>query len=168
MVLSRLLGCILCGSQEKQASQDSPPTPYEIEGKPPQTTTNSQDSFASDPDLTKIDILGSKDVFISEQSSSPLSRPNRALVVASKRCYDIVDSHPFPSLEHDREVIISNKAVGLNPIDWKSVDYNFCLPEFPWITGREMAGVVEAVGPNVKDLKIGDRVWTSTSMFLSN
>ncbi|KAB5549630.1 hypothetical protein GE09DRAFT_1223451 [Coniochaeta sp. 2T2.1] len=29
----------------------------------------------------------------------------------------------------------------LNHIDWKSVEYNFCLPELPWVTGREMAGV---------------------------
>lgn len=57
--------------------------------------------------------------------------------------------------------MIRNYAVGLNPIDWKSVDYNFCLPAFPWVTGREMAGVVERVGSEVKGCKVGDRVWTS-------
>jgi NADPH:quinone reductase-like Zn-dependent oxidoreductase len=57
--------------------------------------------------------------------------------------------------------VISNHATGLNPIDYKSVDYNFCLPEFPWVTGREMAGVVEAVGSAVTDVKVGDHVWTS-------
>ncbi|EHL03149.1 putative protein TOXD [Glarea lozoyensis 74030] len=88
-------------------------------------------------------------------------RTNRAFVVASKGTYGFQDD-PFPEMEHDQEIIISNRATGLNPIDYKSVDYNFCLPSFPWITGREMAGVVEAVGSGVKDIKVGDHVWTST------
>jgi NADPH:quinone reductase-like Zn-dependent oxidoreductase len=81
--------------------------------------------------------------------------------VCGKHTYALVDDHPFPSLESDDEIVISTRAVGLNPIDWKSVDYNFCLPAFPWVTGREMAGIVEAVGSNVRDFKVGDRVWTS-------
>jgi NADPH:quinone reductase-like Zn-dependent oxidoreductase len=81
--------------------------------------------------------------------------------VSAKYKYALVEEHPFPSLETDDEIIISTRAVGLNPIDWKSVDYNFCLPAFPWVTGREMAGIVEAVGANVHDFKVGDRVWTS-------
>lgn len=87
--------------------------------------------------------------------------PNCALVVADKGRYEIHESYPFPALNHEREVIIRTHAVGLNPIDWKSVDYGFCLPEFPWITGREMAGVVEHVGSEVTDFHVGQRVWTS-------
>jgi NADPH:quinone reductase-like Zn-dependent oxidoreductase len=58
--------------------------------------------------------------------------------------------------------MIKPHAVGLNPIDWKSVSYNFCLPSFPWITGREAAGTVVNVHPSVTHIKEGDRVWTST------
>ncbi|KAH8700225.1 chaperonin 10-like protein, partial [Talaromyces proteolyticus] len=87
---------------------------------------------------------------------------NRALVVSEKRTYKIVNDIPYPVLKSADEIIISNRAVGLNPIDWKSVEFNFCLPEFPWITGREVAGVVKAIGANVKELKVGDRVWAST------
>lgn len=93
-----------------------------------------------------------------------LPEVNRALVVVGKRTYDIIDNYPYPRLESEDEVIISNCAVGLNPIDWKSVDFNFCLPEYPWITGREMAGVITAVGKNVTDFNVGDRVWTSQSL----
>ncbi|KAK5681100.1 hypothetical protein LTS10_006861 [Elasticomyces elasticus] len=50
----------------------------------------------------------------------------------------------------------------LNPIDYKSVDYNFCMPSFPWIGGREVAGIAEEVGSNVRAFKVGDRVWAST------
>jgi NADPH:quinone reductase-like Zn-dependent oxidoreductase len=69
---------------------------------------------------------------------------------------------------HEKEVVISNHATGLNPIDYKSVDYNFGLPQFPWVTGREMAGKVEAAGPEVTDLKVGDHVWASTFTINSN
>lgn len=88
-------------------------------------------------------------------------RTNRALAVVEKGRYEILESYPFPTLRHEGEVVIRTHAVGLNPIDWKSVDYGFCLPEFPWITGREMAGVVEQVGSDVTDFHVGQRVWTS-------
>jgi NADPH:quinone reductase-like Zn-dependent oxidoreductase len=81
--------------------------------------------------------------------------------VVAKGQYEINDLCPFPTMNSDTEVIIRAVSVGLNPIDWKSVDYGFCLPEFPWITGREMAGVIEQVGSAVTDLKVGQRVWTS-------
>ena len=56
----------------------------------------------------------------------------RALVVASKGQYEIKHDFPMPHVG-DNEVMIRNHYVGLNPIDWKSVDYNFCLPAFPWV-----------------------------------
>ncbi|KAK5027914.1 hypothetical protein LTS07_006790 [Exophiala sideris] len=86
----------------------------------------------------------------------------KALVVVRKGEYELIDTHAFPTLMNEEEVVIRNLATGLNPIDWKSVDYNFCLPAFPWVTGREMAGVVEKVGSQVTTCKAGDRVWTST------
>jgi hypothetical protein len=92
-----------------------------------------------------------------------MPKVNRALIVSARKTYSIVEHYPYPNLDHGDDVIISNCAVGLNPIDWKSVDFNFCLPEYPWITGREMSGVVDAVGANVKECKVGDRVWTSQS-----
>jgi len=46
------------------------------------------------------------------------------------------------------------------------VDYNFCMPSFPWINGRELAGVVEKVGADVTGFKVGDRVWASMSSLI--
>ncbi|KAK6064974.1 zinc-binding dehydrogenase [Seiridium cupressi] len=85
----------------------------------------------------------------------------KALVVADKGKYEIRHDFPMP-IVHDDEVMIRGHYVGLNPIDWKSVDYNFCLPEFPWVTGREMSGVVAQMGKNVSGFHQGERVWTST------
>jgi len=148
----RFLGCFLCG--DKKDVNDLPPaTPVEfaIEGKNPQ---KSDDSFDSEPESTKDEEKTTLTLEV-----QPI-RKNRVLVVASKGTYGFADE-PFPELAHDKEVVISNRATGLNPIDYKSVDYNFCLPEFPWVTGREMAGVVEEVGSGVTDVKVGDHVWTS-------
>lgn len=56
----------------------------------------------------------------------------KALVVARKGEYEIRHDFPMPAVGDD-EIMIRGHYVGLNPIDWKSVDYNFCLPEFPWV-----------------------------------
>lgn len=55
------------------------------------------------------------------------------------------------------EVLVRNTAVGLNYVDTyhRRGLYPVTLPT---VLGREGAGVVEAVGRRVKDLKVGDRV----------
>lgn len=160
MGLSKLLGC-LCGKHEEEHSQPAVPVQYAsaIEGKNPKhphSPADSEDSFDSDAEFTKEKGL----VRIPEPVLSIEKKKNRALIVASKGTYDLVHEE-FPEMAHEKEVVIRNMATGLNPIDFKSVDYNFCLPEFPWITGREMAGVVEEMGEGVEGLRVGDRVWTS-------
>jgi NADPH:quinone reductase-like Zn-dependent oxidoreductase len=56
--------------------------------------------------------------------------------------YILVDDWPLPRLEKSNEVLIRIKAIGLNPIDWKSVDYGFAIPSFPAVNGRDLAGEV--------------------------
>lgn len=96
-------------------------------------------------------------------SGIELAQTQSALLVTADRSYKIVADFPVPQTLAPHEVMIRNHATGLNHIDWKSVDYNFCLPELPWITGREMAGVVERVGADVTRYRPGDKVWTSES-----
>ena len=55
------------------------------------------------------------------------------------------------------QVRVRNTAVGLNFIDTYQRSGLYPMP-MPLILGSEGAGVVEAVGPKVKDLKVGDRV----------
>lgn len=92
----------------------------------------------------------------------PPTFTQRALIVNHERKYELRSDFATPAYLAEHEVKIRTCAVGLNQIDYKSVDYNFCLPQLPWITGREMAGVVEEVGSAVSHLKPGQRVWTST------
>jgi NADPH:quinone reductase-like Zn-dependent oxidoreductase len=155
-----LLKCLCCFKRQQR---------QQVESKYSSLQTSEIQSQRSEDDLYKSQRHVSArqispDSLLSTQKSRPKTgrSSNRALVVTRKGTYAIVDNILMPTLNSDDEIIIATRAVGLNPIDWKSVDYDFCLPSFPWITGRETAGVVEAVGTDVKDIKVGDRVWTST------
>jgi NADPH2:quinone reductase len=55
------------------------------------------------------------------------------------------------------EVRVRNTAIGLNYIDTYHRSGLYPMP-LPMTLGSEGAGVVEAVGPRVKDFKVGDRV----------
>ena len=55
------------------------------------------------------------------------------------------------------EVRVRNSAIGLNFIDTYQRSGLYPLP-LPFTLGSEGAGVVEAVGPRVKEFKVGDRV----------
>lgn len=57
------------------------------------------------------------------------------------------------------EVMIKITATAINPVDWKMHDYDRFLDKYPAILGSDAAGVVAATGSNVKDIKVGDRVF---------
>ncbi|KAH8652084.1 chaperonin 10-like protein [Xylariales sp. PMI_506] len=125
-----------------------------------------QPTMLSVPDLRKEVAAAAVKISVTELPQVPAQQPatfsQRALIVNHERKYELVGDFRTPARLAEHEVKIRTCAVGLNQIDYKSVDYNFCLPQFPWITGREMAGVVEEVGSAVQHLKPGQRVWTST------
>jgi NADPH2:quinone reductase len=56
------------------------------------------------------------------------------------------------------EVRLRQRAVGLNYIDIYHRTGLYKLEALPAVIGMEGAGVVEAVGPDVGDIKVGDRV----------
>jgi NADPH:quinone reductase-like Zn-dependent oxidoreductase len=70
------------------------------------------------------------------------------------------DNVPEPQVSGDT-VLIAAAAASLNPIDWKmrsgKRQKDFPL-SFPAILGRDVSGVVQAVGANVKHFRPGDRV----------
>jgi NADPH:quinone reductase-like Zn-dependent oxidoreductase len=72
----------------------------------------------------------------------------------------IEDNVPEPQTSGST-VLIAAAAASVNPIDWKirsgARQKDFPL-QFPAILGRDVSGIVRAVGPNVKHFKSGDRV----------
>lgn len=64
---------------------------------------------------------------------------------------------PVPS---EGKVVVALKAAGVNPVETyvRSGRYPR-VPPLPWVPGSDAAGVVESVGPGVKGLKAGDRVY---------
>ena len=64
---------------------------------------------------------------------------------------------PMPKADPDR-VVIRNKAVAINPVDWKIQDYGAFVKVWPNVLGTDVAGDVVEVGENVKNFKKGDRV----------
>ena len=70
------------------------------------------------------------------------------------------DDVPDPQISGDT-VLIAATAASVNPIDWKmrsgARQKDFPL-SFPAILGRDVSGVVRAVGANVKHFKPGERV----------
>ncbi|KAL7273532.1 hypothetical protein RUND412_003612 [Rhizina undulata] len=56
------------------------------------------------------------------------------------------------------QVLVKVVSAGVNPVDWKIIKYGFPIGKLPTVLGTEVAGVVEKVGDQVKDFKVGDRV----------
>src|SRR5215470_15801357 len=64
------------------------------------------------------------------------------------------------------EVLIRARAASVNPIDWKfRAGYlkDFVPLSFPFIPGRDVSGVVEAVGNAVAKMTTGDEVYALTN-----
>ena len=75
------------------------------------------------------------------------------------------DNVPDPQVSGET-VLIASAATSVNPIDWKvrsgARQKDFPL-SFPAILGRDVSGIVRAVGANVKHFKSGDRVFALTN-----
>ncbi|XP_028801606.1 chloroplast envelope quinone oxidoreductase homolog [Neltuma alba] len=67
---------------------------------------------------------------------------------------------PVPT-PNQNEVLLKVEATSLNPVDWK-IQKGMLRPllprKFPYIPGTDIAGEVVEVGPQVKDVKVGDKV----------
>jgi NADPH:quinone reductase-like Zn-dependent oxidoreductase len=57
------------------------------------------------------------------------------------------------------DVLIKVYASGVNPIDWKARE-GFTKHSLPFIPGWDVSGVVEETGPDVKNFKKGDEVYS--------
>lgn len=67
--------------------------------------------------------------------------------------------HRNLSAPKPNEVAIKITATAINPVDWKIRDSDTFLNGYPAVLGSEAAGNIAAVGSDVKDFQVGDRVF---------
>lgn len=66
---------------------------------------------------------------------------------------------PTPDLR-EGQLLVRVQACALNPVDYKIRKGLLGLPfQFPLVPGYDVSGIVEALGPGVKDLEVGDEVF---------
>jgi NADPH:quinone reductase-like Zn-dependent oxidoreductase len=64
---------------------------------------------------------------------------------------------PKPKPLPDR-VVIRQQVIALNSLDYKQRDFGILISRWPHMLGIEGAGVIEAMGSDVSDLRSGDEV----------
>ncbi|MDB6068013.1 MAG: Alcohol dehydrogenase zinc-binding domain protein [Pedosphaera sp.] len=57
------------------------------------------------------------------------------------------------------EILVRVHAAGVNPVDWKIREGHLGKFPLPQILGIDFSGVVESLGPDVKDFRVGDAVF---------
>ncbi|KAI1848254.1 hypothetical protein JX266_005967 [Neoarthrinium moseri] len=57
------------------------------------------------------------------------------------------------------EVAIKITATAINPVDWKIRDYKVFIKDYPAVLGSDAAGEIAAVGSEVSNFAVGDRVF---------
>src|SRR5687768_1102693 len=63
------------------------------------------------------------------------------------------------------QVLVRVHAAGVNPVDtYLRTGIHAHAPKLPYTPGKDAAGVVEEVGPQVTGFQIGDRVYTADSI----
>jgi alcohol dehydrogenase len=103
-------------------------------------------------------VSGASATTMAERTGTAPARSMRALTLTGDRKIEVLDvaAPPAPAAG---EVRIAIKAIGLNHIDvWGWRGMAFAKRKLPLIVGVEAAGEIAAVGPDVKNLKTGDRI----------
>src|SRR5437867_9525901 len=57
------------------------------------------------------------------------------------------------------EMLVRVHAAGVNPVDWKIREGLLGQGPLPQILGSDFSGVVEALGPDVRDFRVGEAVF---------
>src|ERR1700704_1657679 len=94
--------------------------------------------------------------------------PMKAAFLETTGAADVIHYGDLPTpVPKAGEILVKVGAASLNPIDLyiRSGLVSMPLPK-PFVPGCDVAGTVEAVGPDVKQIKVGTRVWGSNQGLL--
>lgn len=90
-----------------------------------------------------------------------LDEPQQDLLLlhGPRQKYTLERAKDIPELRRDDEILVQTLAIGLNPVDWKGPDYGFGQPSYPWVNGRDFAGIVVKAPRKESRIKQGDVVF---------
>jgi NADPH:quinone reductase len=90
----------------------------------------------------------------------------KAIVVREFGEPDVMKLEDIPTPEPSgSQVLVRIHAAGVNPVDtYLRTGIHAHAPKLPYTPGKDGAGTIEAVGPNVNNFKPGDRVYTAGSI----
>ena len=82
---------------------------------------------------------------------------NKAAVLKEVKSSLTIEDRSIPSPQGS-EIIVKNHAVAINPVDGMMQQTGYLVKSYPFVLGSDTCGIVEAIGPNVKHFKKGDRI----------
>ena len=84
---------------------------------------------------------------------------HRVLQIPAKAAPYEVGTRPTPK-PGPGQVLVKNETIGINLIDHFMQAFGIYIAEdkYPFITGQEAAGTIDAIGEGVTTLKVGDKV----------
>ena len=91
---------------------------------------------------------------------------NLAAVLKEEKASLTIEERPIPK-PGPLDVVVKNRALATNPVDWKMQQLGYFLDKYPAILGSDVSGVVDAVGSDVKRFQRGDRVTGFADVLLS-
>lgn len=103
----------------------------------------------------------SHDRAIQDDEFLRLASPQQELLLlhGPRQKYSLERAKDIPDLRRDDEVLVQVLAIGLNPVDWKGADYGFSQPSYPWVNGRDFAGIVVKAPRKASRIQQGDVVF---------
>jgi NADPH2:quinone reductase len=86
----------------------------------------------------------------------------KAIIVRQFGPPDVMKLEEVPALTPGPgQVLVRVKAIGVNPVETYVRAGTYARkPNLPYTPGSDLAGIVEAVGPDVTSVKTGDRVYS--------
>ncbi|KAG8691261.1 hypothetical protein FRC12_021905 [Ceratobasidium sp. 428] len=87
-----------------------------------------------------------------------MSSTQKACIIPAPGADIVLQDRPIPA-PAPGQVLVKNTAVALNPVDNQHLHYPVLISGYPAVLGCDAAGIVEAIGEGVSNVKKGDRVF---------
>ncbi|KAF9894497.1 hypothetical protein FE257_006380 [Aspergillus nanangensis] len=87
-----------------------------------------------------------------------MSSPNVQYLVHSQGGPLAATTSDKPTISHPTELLIRIKSIAINPADIKMIDKGLRVTSWPIVPGLDGAGIVEAIGDDVTNFRVGDEV----------